>query len=137
MRKLGLLLSFAVLFGVSAAAFAQEEETKAESALKVSESAVCTAISDRQPEGTASEFSKDVAKIYYWTRIDGASGDETVKHVWYAGDNVIGEVSLNIKTPSYRTWSSKTVYPGLEGDLSVAVVDAEGNVLKKDAFKIQ
>jgi hypothetical protein len=132
MRKLSLLLSFAVLAGVSAVAFAQEG-----SSLKVSESAVCTAISDRQPEGTAVEFSKDVPKIYYWTKIEGASGEESVKHVWYAGENVIGEVTLNVKTPSYRTWSSKTVYPGLEGDLSVAVVDDAGNVLKKDSFKIQ
>ncbi|MDR3113124.1 MAG: DUF2914 domain-containing protein [Endomicrobium sp.] len=135
MKKFSALLSFALLFSVSAVVFAQDEAS--ESSLTVSESAVCTGISDRQPDGTAAEFSKDVPKIYYWTKINGAQGEEAVKHVWYHGDNVIGEISLNVKTPSFRTWSSKTVYPGLEGNLSVAVVDADGNVLKKDEFTIK
>ena len=136
MKKLGFLVVFAVMFGVCGAAFAQEANEKS-SALTVTESAVCTAIADRMPEGTSAEFGKDVPKLYYWTKIDGASGDTEVKHVWYAGETVIGEVSLKVTTPSFRTWSSKTVYPGLEGDLSVAVVDAEGNVLKQDSFKIK
>jgi hypothetical protein len=141
MKKFAAMLAFALLFSASSVVFAQagaEEKNEAsESSLTVAESAVCIGISDRQPDGTATEFSKDVPKIYYWTKIDGARGEEAVKHVWYHGDTVIGEVSLNVKTPSYRTWSSKTVYPGLEGEMSVAVVDAAGNVLKKDEFAIK
>jgi len=137
MKKFALLLSFALLFSVGIV-FAQEEEIETSAAtLIVAESAVCTGISDRQPDGTASEFSQDVPKIYYWTRINGAQDEETVKHVWYHGDTVIGEISLNIKTPSFRTWSSKTVYPGLVGEMSVAVVDLSGNVLKRDEFTIK
>ncbi|MCL2144847.1 MAG: DUF2914 domain-containing protein [Endomicrobia bacterium] len=140
MKKVSLLVVFAVMMGFAGAAFAQEaeeaEKAESKSSITVSGSAVCTAIADRMPEGTAEEFTKDTPKIYYWTKIEGAEGAE-VKHIWYAGETVIGEIPLKITTPSFRTWSSKTVYPGLEGDLSVEVVDAEGNVLKKDAFKIK
>ena len=152
MKKASLAVAFAVMMGFAGAAFAQEEEAieaetseivtvaqedgSANSAITVSASAVCTAIADRMPEGTATEFSIDTPKIYYWTRIEGGEGAE-IKHVWYAGDTVISEVPLKVTTPSFRTWSSKTVYPGLEGDLSVAVVDADGNELQKDTFQIK
>ena len=134
MRKVSLLAALAIMIGVAGVSFSQE--TKASSSATVSASAVCTAIADRMPEGTAAEFSKDTPKIYYWTRIDGAEGTD-VKHIWYAGETIIGEISLKVTTASFRTWSSKTVYPGLEGDMSVEVVDAAGNVLKKDTFKIK
>ncbi|MDR2192067.1 MAG: DUF2914 domain-containing protein [Endomicrobium sp.] len=140
MKKFSMLLSFALLCLSAGVVFAQEapaEPASAESSLIVAESAICTGISDKQPDGAATEFSKDVPKIYYWTKITGAQNEEAVKHIWYHGDAVIGEISLNVKTPSFRTWSSKTVYPGLEGSLSVAVVDAAGNVLKKDEFTIK
>ncbi|MDR2425678.1 MAG: DUF2914 domain-containing protein [Endomicrobium sp.] len=130
MKKVSLLAALAVMMG-TVAVFAQEK-----SGITVSDSAVCTAIADRMPEGTAAEFSKDTPKIYYWTKVEGAEGTE-IKHIWYAGETSIGEVPLKITTPSFRTWSSKTIYPGLEGDLSVVVVDADGNVLKKDAFQIK
>jgi len=134
-KKFALLSAFALVAGFACVAFA--EESKSEATLTVAESAVCTGISDRQPDGTASEFSKDVPKIYYWTRINGASGEEQVKHVWYVGETAVAEIPLTIKSSSFRTWSAQTVYPGFEGDLSVAVVDAAGNVLKKDTFTIK
>ena len=149
MKKLGFLAVFALMFGVCGAAFAQEavqEETQKvavqetveqKSALTVSDSAICTASSEKMPEGKSAEFTKDVPKLYYWTKIEGAEEATEIKHIWYLGETVIGEVPLTITTPSFRTWSSKTIYPGLEGELSVAVVDADGNVLKKDAFTIK
>jgi len=158
MKKASLLVAFAVMMGAGSIVFAQDNaaqpaapaasEQKAaapdtekqapakKSTLTVTDSAVCTAIADRMPEGKATEFGKDVTKVYYWTKIEGATENTPVKHVWYAGDTVIGEVSLTVTTPSFRTWSSKTLYPGLS-EMSVEVVDADGNVLKKDTFTIK
>ena len=139
MKKIVMLLSVVLLLAVGIV-FAQEMSIEAPvpaSSLVVAESAVCAGISDRQPVGTAIEFSKDAQKIYYWTKITGVLGEEKVKHVWYSNNTVIDEVSLNVNTSPFRTWSSKTVHPGLEGEMSVAVVDAAGNVLKKDTFVIK
>lgn len=150
MKKVCFLAAFAVVLSAGVV-IAQEANTEAvvadevaeeaavqenKNSITVSASAVCTAIADRMPEGTATEFTKDTPKIYYWTKIEGGEGAE-LTHKWYAGETSIGEVPLKVTTPSFRTWSSKTVYPGLEGDLSVEVVDADGNVLKKDTFQIK
>jgi len=129
MKKLALLLAFAVICSFAGLVSAQ---------MTVTQSAVATGIVDRQPDGAATEFSRDVTKIYYWTKIDGAVGTQTVKHVWRSNGNVISEISLTIDKPSFRTWTNKTIYPELIGtDMSVEVVDENGNVLKKDSFKIQ
>lgn len=154
MKKISLLTVLALMLGLGTL-FAQDSEvndsaiTENEQAveakadgkvsnLTVSDSALCTAISDRMPEGKADEFDKNsVTKIYFWTKIEGATENTSIKHVWYLGETVIGEISLNVNSPSYRTWSSKTIYPGLQGDMSVAVLDAEGNELVKKTFKVK
>ncbi|MCL2389832.1 MAG: hypothetical protein FWC88_00190, partial [Endomicrobia bacterium] len=93
MKKLGLALAFAIVAAAGSYVFAQEQQdsdsmvvvveqeqenvskdsgSARQSDLKVSDSAVCTAIADRQPEGASAEFSRDIEKVYYWTRIEGA-----------------------------------------------------------------
>ena len=129
MKKLALLLAFAVVFSFAGVVSAQ---------MTVTEAAVGTGIVDRQPVGVADTFSSDVTSLSYWTKIEGAVGTQVVKHVWRSNGNVIGEISLTIDKPSFRTWTNKTIYPALIGtDMSVEVVDSEGNVLRKDSFKIQ
>ena len=107
-----------------------------ESTVTVSSSAICTSIVERMPEGIGNEFLEEVEKIYYWTKIDNAQGQK-IKHVWKLGDNVLAEIELNIKSPSYRTWSSKTIYPGLKGKITVSVIDEEGNAIKEENFVIK
>ncbi|MCL2485247.1 MAG: DUF2914 domain-containing protein [Endomicrobia bacterium] len=128
MKKFGLALVFMFAAVAGSYVFANT--------LTVVDSAFTTAIVDRQPESRATEFSKNVEKIYYWTKIEGAKEATTVKHIWYSGDKVIHEMALKVTTPSFRTWSNKTLYPGLS-DLAVEVVDADGKVLKRDTFTIK
>ena len=142
MKKFVLLLAVAVIFSFAGFSMAQEQSSGTKTAqpavLTVIESAVSTGIADRQPDGASTQFSKDISKLYYWTKIEGATESQIVKHVWRSNGNVIGEISLTIDKPSFRTWSSKTITPELVGtDMSVEVVDSNGNVLKKDSFKIQ
>ena len=107
-----------------------------ESIVTVSSSAICTSIVERMPEGIGNEFSEEVEKIYYWTKIDNAQG-QTIKHVWKIENTILAEIELNIKSPSYRTWSSKTIYSGLKGKITVSVIDEEGNAIKEENFVIK
>lgn len=107
-----------------------------ENTVTVSSSAICTSIVERMPEGISNEFSEEVEKIYYWTKIDNAQG-QTIKHVWKVENTILAEIELNIKSPSYRTWSSKTIYPGLKGKMTVSVIDEEGNAIKEENFVIK
>lgn len=134
MKKVSLLVAFAIMMGVGSMAFANDGKKMD---LKVSDSAVATAIADRMPEGKASEFNRDITTLYYWTRIEGAMEPTEVKHIWYHGDKNVGEVTLKVTSSNYRTWSSKTITPDFAGDMSVEVVDANGKVLQKDSFKIK
>lgn len=108
----------------------------ADSGLSVQDAVICTGVVDRAPEGAAEEFPADVGKLYCFTRIVGAADETTVTHVWIWGDEEVASVELKVGTASWRTHSSKNIWPGWKGDWKVEVRDAEGNVLKTLNFKV-
>ena len=57
----------------------------------------------------------------------------TVKHVWTADGKKEAEVSLDVKYPAVRTWSSKSVWPG---SWKVEAVDEKGTVLASKEFTV-
>ncbi|MGA8179081.1 MAG: DUF2914 domain-containing protein [Desulfobacterales bacterium] len=116
----------------TAPAAAQEQQP----ALVLEKIYICTGIEDRQPSGVGTVFSDDLGKIYCFTKIGGAEGTTDVYHVWYFGDKEIARVKLPVKSPSWRTWSSKTLNMGL-GNGRVEVVTESGAVLGKAEFEIQ
>ena len=59
-----------------------------------------------------------------------------VYHVWYFGNQEIARVKLPVNSPSWRTWSSKTLNMGL-GNGYVEIVSESGAILGKAEFEIQ
>ena len=57
----------------------------------------------------------------------------TLKHVWYADGTKEAEVALDIKYPSMRIWSSKSVRPG---SCKVEAVDDKGPALSSKEFTV-
>lgn len=102
----------------------------------VADAKLGTGVVDREPEGVAESFKSDVGKVYCWTRVTGAEGSE-ITHVWYKGEEKMGEVKLSVKYPSMRTWSAKTIPADGKGDWRVDVVAADGTVLKSLQFKVE
>src|SRR5437016_8834262 len=80
------------------------------------------------------EFDVSVGRIYCWTRIISQNVPTTIKHVWYAGEQQVAEVPLNINYPSTRTWSSKAVSAGR---WRVEVVGETGEVLASTDFTVK
>ena len=105
-------------------------------ALVLEEVHICTGVENRQPTGVGTVFSDDLGKLYCFTKIGGAEGAAYVYHVWYFGDKEIAKVKLPVKSPSWRTWSSKTLNMGL-GNGRVEVVTESGDILGKAEFEIQ
>ena len=143
-KSLFLLLSILIVSGVC---FAQEEVTEEpmeettaaaaeESELVLEDIAICTAVEDREPTGIGTVFSKDLEKIYCFTKIGGAEDVTDVTHVWYFGDKEIVKVTLPIKSVSWRTWSSKTLDMG-PGKGYVEIVSEDGSVLGKADFEVK
>ncbi len=133
-KSICIVILFFVVF-CAGVIFAEDVQTN-ESTVKVSSSAICTSVSERMPEGINNEFSADVEKVYYWTKIDNAQGQK-IKHVWKKGDTVLSEVELSINSPSYRTWSSKTIYSDIKGQITISVIDESGKVIKEEGFTIK
>lgn len=71
-KSICIVILFFVVF-CAGLIFAEDVQTN-ESTVKVSSSAICTSVSERMPEGINNEFSADVEKVYYWTKIDNAQG---------------------------------------------------------------
>lgn len=129
MRKaVGILWS--LLLAVTLAA-AQEESGQG---LKVEKAVTATSVEDHEPVGEATEFDASVGKVYCWSKVLAETVPTTIKHVWYADDQKVFELPLDIKYPSTRTWSNKTIRPG---NWRVDVTDEAGTVLTSVSFTVK
>ncbi len=133
MKKLLSLLACALL----AASFvaAQEKSGAAkDQGLKVEKGVAATSVEEREPVGESKEFEASVGTVYCWTRIAAQTTPAAIKHVWYVDDEKVFEKALEIKYPSMRTWSSKSVKTG---NWRVDVTDDQGAVLSSVSFTVK
>jgi hypothetical protein len=133
MKKLLTLLLCALLtrsFGA-----AQEKSgSAAGQGLRVEKGVAATSVENRGPVGESKEFEASVGTVYCWTKIAATTVPATIKHVWYIGDQKVFEKALEIKYPSTRTWSSKSVKAG---NWRVEVTDDAGAVLSSVSFTVK
>lgn len=95
---------------------------------------------DRQTRaltGEATEFPADVERIFCWTRITGAHRATQITHIWYHAGEPKAKVVLPIASGNWRTYSSKAILPEWSGRWEVAVLDAEGRIIGRAAFRIR
>jgi hypothetical protein len=48
----------------------------------------------------------------------------------------MSRIELPVRSSDWRTWSSKTIFPGSAGEWKVDVLDAEGALLKSVSFRL-
>jgi len=113
---------------------AAQEPSSAAAGLKVEKAVAATTVEDHEPVGEATEFDASVEKVYCWTKILAETTPTTIKHVWYADDQQVSEITLDIKYPSTRTWSLKTIRAG---SWRVEVTDEAGKVLSVVGFTVK
>ncbi|KAA0253100.1 DUF2914 domain-containing protein [Acidobacteria bacterium ACD] len=107
-----------------------------ESPLKATEVEVCEEIVDRACQGASRSFGPDVELVTFLTRIEGATGEAYVTHVWTFEGREVRRVKLPVKTSTYRTWSSKRV-KGAPGKWRVEVLDPLGRSLGLVDFVVE
>ncbi|MFC1522637.1 DUF2914 domain-containing protein [Elusimicrobiota bacterium] len=101
--------------------------------IQVVKMALAAQIKDKEPVSESMEFDSAVGRVWCWNRILAKSFPTAIKHVWYADKKKVGEVSLKIKAQTYRTWSSKTVWPG---EWRVEVVSEDDKLLAARGFVV-
>ncbi len=129
MKRAIFLMTLAAAFAFSTGAFAGD--------LTVEESSISTSVVDLEPEGIAVSFPADVGKLYAFTKITGGEEGDTIVHNWYYGEELMAEVTLNVKSSEYRTYSSKNIWNAWTGDWRVEIATEDGTVLETLNFTLE
>ncbi len=128
------LLSILLLSALSIAVAQEKAAITTDQGLKVEKTVVATSVENRDPVGESKEFTASAGTLYCWTRILAQTPPATIKHVWYLGGEKVFEKELEVKYPTTRTWSAKSVKAG---DWKVDVLDAAGTVLSSVTYTVK
>jgi hypothetical protein len=104
-------------------------------AIEVADAVMCLDVQGRQPVEPGESFAADVGKVWCWSKIKDGQGT-TISHVYYHDGEEKAVVNLAIRSPLFRTYSSKRILPSWTGPWRVDIVDTNGNVLKSLDFTI-
>ena len=92
-------------------------------------------VADRAPQDTGTAFPDSVGSVVLWMRVTGGNG-QTLHHVWFHGDDNVGDVALTIGGSPWRTWSRKNIPADAKGAWHVEIRDEAGAVLKRIDFTV-
>jgi hypothetical protein len=142
MRTSRLLLCIIPLFimGASVGYAETPEEAASDSGLvglSIDEMVFCAGVKSRSPVGVADTFPSDVFSVFCFTRILGAKDTTAVVHTWYHGDRKMASIELPVKSPLWRTWSSKKMWSELRGQWRVDVTTLDGTVIDSRNFRLE
>ncbi len=104
--------------------------------LKVTAS-ICEGIQDREPVGEGESFPPETEKLYCHSLVEGVEDSTAITHIWYYGPKEMARVELPVKSPHWRTWSSKRILPQWEGWWRVDVLSVEGDTLTSAYFVVK
>lgn len=105
------------------------------STLKVVRGVLATAIENRLPVEASAPVAASVGQLFYFTEIEG--GPATIQHVWIWKGQVVATVTLDVKSPRYRTWSSKRIQPEWTGQWRIEARTSDGTVLSSHDFEVE
>ncbi len=123
---------FALAFSIFTISYAFEDPIVDVVDIKIARNVV-----NREPVGVSDVFSKDIKKVYCWTKVKAFKYPTYIVHQWYYKGKLKASVKLSIKSPVYRTWSSKKIYKGWTGKWRVVVKDEDGSVIASKEFFVK
>ncbi len=97
---------------------------------------MCEAVVDRTCKGAARAFSSDVEWLTFLSKVDGATGEAFVTHIWRFEGKEVRRVNLPVRAATYRTWSSKRVL-GMFGKWTCEIQDPLNRSLGVIEFVIE
>ena len=107
--------------------------TPASSLLSIAEYGVGTAVENRYLVGRNDRFTAGT-RVWFWTRVQGGTRGDRIDHVWLHKGVEATHLSLKIGGPSWRTYTTQTLYEGAGGDWVVEARDDAGRVLARSEF---
>jgi hypothetical protein len=105
--------------------------------LTVLEAVACKSVENRNPVGAAEKFPTNVGRLYVFTKLTlNGTSESSVKHIWKHNGKDLATVTLPVRGPQWRTYSSKTIDPSQTGDWTVDILNGSA-VVKTVAFRIE
>lgn len=105
---------------------------------KISRAVLTRKVSKREPTNV---FAADIRlnqfedALSFFSELKNLQGQQ-VKHVWLYEGEVMAEISLDVTSPRYRTYSTKNIMTTQTGHWRVDVVDEQGNLIAQKEFRI-
>ncbi|MBW1981591.1 MAG: DUF2914 domain-containing protein [Deltaproteobacteria bacterium] len=106
------------------------------SQLEVAVAAICRDVVNLEPVDSGTSFPVSTGKLYCFTKITGAQEPTQVTHVWYFDGTERARVVLEVRSSTWRTYSSKIIQPHELGAWKVEVLDANGTLLQTLQFEV-
>ena len=107
------------------------------SSVYVESSAVCRTVENRECIGEATTFPAAMGRLYCHSTILGAKKEAVIHHVWYWEDTQVADVPLFVRTPRFRTYSSKKILPNQKGEWRVEIIGTNGNIIGRNYFTVK
>ncbi len=103
----------------------------------VAEMVIATAIADREPVEPGILFTTNTERLYCHSRITSIA-PTTITHIWYREGERVAEIPLQIgAASSWRTWSSKAIFPATPAAWRVEIVAENGVLLSQTDFTVE
>lgn len=103
----------------------------------MTKAAICKDVIEREPVDSDTVFHSDIEKVFCFTKIEGAASPTKIFHVWKYNDQEMAKVELDVRSASWRTWSSKRIISSWTGHWTVEIQDEVGETLKTLEFEIK
>jgi hypothetical protein len=132
-----LLIALALFNPALAEKETGEKKRQEKEKIGVVKAAICKEVIDLCPVSENEVFPCDVKKLYCFTRVTGANRGEIIKHIWYYQGTRLAVIILPIKSPDYRTYSSKKIEDYQKGEWRVEVMSLDGINLATLNFTIE
>ena len=104
--------------------------------LSIEDAAICTGVADREPVNAGTSFAVSTDRLYCFSKVANITEATEIVHVWYFGETERARVSLGVKPPVWRTYSSKIIQTHEIGPWRVEILDASGNLLQTVKFEV-
>ena len=136
MKKLVLFFAMALAMGSFILAGPTPAESQNAGTIAIESAAICKNVINREPVDAGTSFSASDAKLYCFSKIAGIQSNSEIVHAWYYGSVERTRITLGVKPPAWRTYSSKIVQSHEIGAWRVEILDSAGNILKTVEFEI-
>ena len=79
---------------------------------------------------------EEIGAVYCFTHLKGGNTTSRVTHVWSREGEEKARIELNVRSASWRTWSSKRIPAHWAGEWKVVVLDAAGKEIGTTNFTV-